>query len=379
MARITSSISFYCRKSKEDKKGLAPIEVSIIIGGKRVFCNLPRKEYPEAFSKATASKRSNDIKEYLEEIRTKFNSYQTDLLRNNIPITPTTIKDCFKNGGIKSYTIADMFDDFLATQAKRTDLSLGAYKRYEYVRNLFYTQFDKTQEIETITCSAIDRFYIYLQSRYNTATSASHMTRLKTIITYAINDGRLKINPFKNIKVKHSHKKIEYLTEEELQRIINTKIDNRSLEDVRDAFILQASSGLAYVDLYNLRKEDIKIDDNGNHYITKNRQKTGTEYTTVILKEGVDVLHKHDYNIHILSNQKYNAYLKAIADLAGIDKNLTTHIARKTFCCRLLNRGVSINTVAKCAGHSDIKITRSYYATLQENTVISEVTSAFAK
>ena len=379
MARITSSISFYCRKSKEDKKGLAPIEVSIIIGGKRVFCNLPRKEYPEAFSKATASKRSNDIKEYLEEIRTKFNSYQTDLLRNNIPITPTTIKDCFKNGGIKSYTIADMFDDFLATQAKRTDLSLGAYKRYEYVRNLFYTQFDKTQEIETITCSAIDRFYIYLQSRYNTATSASHMTRLKTIITYAINDGRLKINPFKNIKVKHSHKKIEYLTEEELQRIINTKIDNRSLEDVRDAFILQASSGLAYVDLYNLRKEDIKIDDNGNHYITKNRQKTGTEYTTVILKEGVDVLHKHNYNIHILSNQKYNAYLKAIADLAGIDKNLTTHIARKTFCCRLLNRGVSINTVAKCAGHSDIKITRSYYATLQENTVISEVTSAFAK
>lgn len=379
MARITSSISFYCRKSKEDKKGLAPIEVSIIIGGKRIFCNLPRKEYPEAFSKATASKRSNEIKDYLEEIRTKFNSYQTDLLRNNIPITPTTIKDCFKNGGIKSYTIADMFNDFLSTQARRKDLSIGSYKRYEYVRNLFYTQFDKDQEIETITCSAIDRFYIYLQSRYNTATSASHMTRLKTIITYAINDGRLKINPFKNVKVKHSHKKIEYLTEEELQRIINTKIDNKSLEDVRDAFILQASSGLAYIDLYNLRKEDIKIDESGNHYITKNRQKTGTEYTTVILKEGVDVLRKHDYHLHILSNQKYNAYLKAIADLSGIDKVLTTHMARKTFCCRLLNKGVSINTVARCAGHSDIKITRSYYATLQENTVISEVTSAFSR
>ena len=81
--------------------------------------------------------------------------------------------------------------------------------------------------------------------------------------------------------------------------------------------------------------------------------------------------------MHILTNQKYNEYLKQVATLAGIETNLTTHVARKTFCCMLLNRGVSINTVAKCAGHQDIKVTKSYYATLKESTVIKEVTEAF--
>lgn len=92
---------------------------------------------------------------------------------------------------------------------------------------------------------------------------------------------------------------------------------------------------------------------------------------------GVEILRRHNYNLHIITNQKYNLFLKTIQTLANIDKTLTTHIARKTFCCLLLNRGVNINTVAKCAGHQDIKITRSYYATLQESTVIKEVKQAF--
>ena len=203
------------------------------------------------------------------------------------------------------------------------------------------------------------------------------MTRLKTIIKYGMDDGKLKQNPFKNIRIKHHKKKIEYLTEEELNRIYDLQIDNKSLEDIRDAFCFQASTGLAYADLLNLKKEDIRITEDGTHYITKARKKTGTEYTTVILPMGVEVLKRHNYNLHIISNQKYNLFLKTLATLCNINKNLTTHLARKTFCCLLLNKGVSINTVAKCAGHQDIKITRSYYATLQESTVIKEVTLAF--
>ena len=173
-------------------------------------------------------------------------------------------------------------------------------------------------------------------------------------------------------------KRIEYLTEEELKRIHDLDIDNKSLSDVRDAFLFQASTGLAYIDLLNLTGEDIRITGDGTHYITKNRHKTGSEYTTVILPMGVEVLRRHNYRLRVITNQKYNLYLKTIQDLAGIEgKTLTTHLARKTFCCLLLNRGVDINTVARCAGHQDIKITRSYYATLQESTVIREVTQAF--
>lgn len=380
MTRLTSSIAFYCRNCKKDKKGLAPIEASIIISGQRTFINLPRKERPEEFKQQTTTRKQTDVKQYLEEVRTLFNRYQTELLQNNLPITTQTLKETFRNGGVASYTIERLFNDFLTQQQRRIDhnLTYGAYQKYEYVRNLFYKHIDKNKEVGAITPSVIDSFYISLQQHYNTATSASHMTRLKTIITYGINDGKIKINPFKNVKVKHSHKKIEYLTEEELNRIYNLDIDNKSLSDVRDAFLFQASTGLAYVDLLNLKKEDIKITEDGTHYITKNRHKTDSEYTTVVLPMGVEMLKRHNYKIRVITNQKYNLILKTIQLLANIqNKTLTTHIARKTFCCLLLNKGVNINTVAKCAGHNDIKITRSYYATLQENTIIKEINQAF--
>ena len=375
----TYNINFYCRNSKVTKKGLAPIEISILINSKRCFIQLPRKEYPDVFKKSVESKRNNPVKEYIDEVRSQFNKVQLDMMRNGIVLTADNLKDYFKTGGVKPYTVEDLFNDFLSLNKKRVgiDLTEGAYKRYEYVRNLFLKQVSPTLEVANITCSMIDEFYIYLQSRYNTATSASHITRLKTVITYAINDGRLQINPFKNVKVKHYKKKIEYLTEEELDKIYNLHIENKSLCNVRDAFIVQAYTGLAYIDLYNLHREDIKTDADGNYYITKSRQKTGTEFTTVVLNRGVEILKKHDFQLKVLTNQKYNDYLKQIAVYAGIDKTLTTHIARKSFCCMLLNRGVSINTVAKCAGHSDIKITKSYYATLQESTVIKEVTAVF--
>lgn len=377
--RTTYSLSFYCRQSKTDKKGLASIEISLIVNGKRIFIQLPRKEYPAEFKKAVESKRNNPIKEYVNEVRNKFNEIQLDMMRNGITLTADTLREYYRNGGFKPYSVEDLFNEFLALNKKRigNDLTQAAYQKYEYVRNLFYTQVSPKTEVRNITCSVVDNFYIFLQSKYNIATSASHMTRLKTVITYAINDGKLTVNPFKNVKVKHYHKKIEYLTEDELNKIYNTPIENKSLADVRDAFVLQSNCGLAYIDLFYLKKDDIKIDENGNHYITKNRHKTNSEYTTVILKQGVEILKKHNYNIHILSNQKYNSYLKQIAVICGINKNLTTHLARKTFCCMLLNKGVSINTVAKCAGHQDIKITRSYYATLRESTVIKEVTEVF--
>ena len=377
--RNTYNINVYCRSSKADKNGLAPFEVSIIINGKRCFIQLPRKDRPDVFKKAVESKRGNDIKDYISEIRTQFNSIQLDMLKNHIALTADSLREYYRNGGFKPYTVEDLFTEFLAINKKRigTDLTQAAYQKYEYVRDLFYTQVSPTTEVCNITCSMIENFYIYLQSRYNIATSASHITRLKTVITFAMNDGRLSINPFKNIKVKHYRKKIEFLTEEELDKLYTTQIDNKSLANVRDAFILQSYCGLAYCDLNNLQNSDIKVDGEGNHYITKQRQKTGTEFTTVILPRGVEVLKKHDYHLRILTNQKYNEYLKQVAVLCGINKHLTTHIARKTFCCMLLNRGVSINTVAKCAGHSDIKITKSYYATLQESTVIKEVTAVF--
>ena len=103
--RTTSSLQFYCRESKANKNGLSPIEASIIINGKRVFINLPRKETPEDFKRLTTNKKGNDLKDYLYEVRTKFNEVQTDMMRNNIPLSAESLKEYFKTGGVKPYTL----------------------------------------------------------------------------------------------------------------------------------------------------------------------------------------------------------------------------------------------------------------------------------
>ena len=236
---------------------------------------------------------------------------------------------------------------------------------------------DKTKELTSITPSTIEAFLIDCNSKYEQSTVCGIMTRIKTVLTYQKDNNKLQINPFLNVKYGRGKKDIVYLTEEELAKINNLEIDNKSLSDVRDAFILQASTGLAYIDIFNLKKEDIQIAEDGTHYIIKNRCKTNTQYTTVVLPYGVEVLKKHNYQLHIITNQKYNLFLKNIQALAGIETKLTTHLARKTFATLMLNKGVRLETVSKALGHSNTKVTQSAYGKLLSNTVISELKSVF--
>ena len=377
--RATYSLSFYCRNSKTDKKGLAPIELSIIINGKRVFINLPRKEYPDVFKKASESKRNNPIREFCDEIRSQFNSIQLDMMRNGIPLTSESLKEYFRSGGVKPYTIEDAFEEYRQLLSKRVDIDLtySAYRKYLDAFNCFFKYVDKKKELTTITPAVIEGFLVDCNSKYQTSTVCGIMTRIKTVIQFQKDNNRLQINPFLNVKYGRGKKDIIYLTENELDRLFNLQIDNQSLSDVRDAFILQASTGLAYIDIYNLKREDIKIAEDGTHYIIKNRHKTDVQYTTMVLPKGVEVLKKHNYQLHIISNQKYNYFLKTLQGLANIQTNLTTHIARKTFATLLINRGCRLEVVSKSLGHANTKVTASAYAKLFNSTVIDEIKAVF--
>ena len=375
---MTSSLSFYCRPSKMDKRGLAPIEASIIINGKRLFCNLPRKERPADFKRALSQRRANDIKDYLEEVRGKFNGYQTELLQNNLPITAATLKTCFQNGGVRSYTIGDLFTDYLSLLSKRVgiDLTRGAYRKYELTKELFLKHIDKDLEITSLTPAVIQDYYITLQKTYKPNSAASYIAKTKTFIQHGIDNGHIRINPFQGLKVHRERKAIDYLTDDEIERLRTARIDNESLNNVRDAFLLQIYSGLSYIDLEHLREEDIR-EENGTWYIQKRRVKTGVTYTAVILPEGVEVLRRHNYRMRVISNQKMNCWLKQVMVLAGIDHPLVTHLGRKTYGHILLNKGVRLETVAKSLGHSNPRTTARYYAEVSPDTIIKEVTQAF--
>lgn len=377
--RTTHTIKFYCRYSKANKDGLANIEVSLIINQKRVFINLPRKEYPSIFKKSVESKRGNEIKEYLDEVRRKFNTIELDMMRNNLPLTAESVREYFKNGGVKSMTVGDLFDEYLSILSKRVgkDLTHSAYKKYQNAFDCFLKFCDRNTELIAVTPALAEKFLVDCNSKYQASTTCGILTKIKTAFSFAKDDNKIQINPFNRLKYSRGKKDITYLTESEIKAIYDLKIDNKSLSDVRDCFILQASTGLSFADLYKLAKEDIHIDSDGTHYIVKNRQKTGSQFTTVVLPMGVEVLKKHNYQLHIISNQKYNFLLKTIQQLTGIQTTITSHLARRSFATLLLNKGVRLEVVSKALAHSSVKITQSYYSKLLNRTVINEIKAVF--
>lgn len=370
--RTTFNISFVCRPSKVTRTGKAPVEMSIIINGKRTYLSLPIKEDPKVFQKAITSKKSNPIKEYVEQMYQKVTIAQTELLKQGNPITPVTIKEYIQNGCSNSYSVEDLFTEYLKILRKRVGVNLTAavYRKYEIVRDLFYNTINSDKQVTEITNGVIANFYAELNKKYESTTAAAMMVKLKTVVTFALDNNKLQINPFNGIKISKRTKEVEFLTESEIKTIKEKNLNGR-LAKVRDLFIFQCFTGLAYVDMANLTSEDYQIVGN-QIYIKKNRQKTGVSFTTVLFEEASEIVKRYDYELPVLSNQKYNSYLKEIGDLCGITKSMHTHIGRHTFATMALNRGLSIEVVSKMLGHSNVKQTM-HYAKLIDETVLKAV------
>ena len=374
--RTTFSLSYYCRQSKADRNGQAPIELGITINGCRKFINLPCKCSPTEFG---YKRKPRHIQEFIDANRVMVTNIMTEMARIGEPLTTESLRRYLRTGGVKSYTIRDLFNDYMKLISKRVDaddLTMRAYDKYKLVERQFAQHIDFSLEVTAITPAVIQDFYVTLKSKYQDSTSCGMMTKLKTIVKYAMDNGKLKVNPFQSTKINKGKSDIIYLTESQLKQIVDCQIDNVSLSNIRDAFVLQASTGLAYCDILELKKEDIKINETGTYYISKQRQKTGTTYTSVILPAGVAVLEKHGGCIpKIISNQKYNMFLKTLQTLCGISTTLTTHVARRTYATMLLNKGVRLETVSRCLGHVNTRITQAAYAEFLDATIIKEVTS----
>jgi site-specific recombinase XerD len=139
---------------------------------------------------------------------------------------------------------------------------------------------------------------------------------------------------------------------------------------VRDIFIFCCFTGLAYADVKKLTKDDVVIGVDGEQWIKTRRIKTDTRSNIPILPIAQTIIEKYMDNelmkvknlvLPVLSNQKMNAYIKEIADLCGINKNLTFHLARHTFATTVtLSNGVPIESVSKMLGHTNLKTTQHY-------------------
>lgn len=204
--------------------------------------------------------------------------------------------------------------------------------------------------------------------KYQQVTIWGYHKRLRSYVRMAVRDGYVDKYPYQFFKVSKGQQKLRnYLTDDELNRVRTCEIKNERVEKIRDLFVFQCYTGLAYVDLAKFNYQTDVENRKGKLYIIDARQKSGEHYYIQLLKPTLDILKKYDYSLPIVSNAKYNLFLKDVADYAGIDKNLTTHMARHTFAVWALKNGTKMEVLAKMLGHSDIKTTQIYAEIVQQS------------
>jgi site-specific recombinase XerD len=171
----------------------------------------------------------------------------------------------------------------------------------------------------------------------------------------------LTTNPFKDFPCRYKNPDRPYLTESEINRLNSYVFPTDKLTRVRDLFLFQVYTGLSYSDMTALTSANIEVGIDGKQWVIINRVKTGTRSAIPLLPIALELLIKYNYKLPVCSNQKLNKYLKELAEICNINKNLTSHIGRHTFATTVcLGHGVPIETVSKMLGHIDIKTTQIY-------------------
>ena len=377
--RQTFSTQFYCRKSKADKKGFAPVELSIVINGERTYLRLPRKERPEEFAKAIESKRDNAIKVYLESQRVLLNKVVEDMQYAGVEITAENLKESYKRGGIAPfYTLGQLWHDIIdnkTIEKANGDLDEDTYHRYLLARDAFYeaTGYNGDTPAQNVELQDLHRLQQHLRSKgRKQSTIHQYHAKCKAAFTLAFNRGKIKSNPYSQFKMdKGERKEIIWLTPKELGTLTKKDFSTERLSRVRDLFLFQCYSGLSYGDMAELERKDYQENGKGQIFIEKHRKKTGVRFLSMILAEGKRILEKYDYELPVIKNQNYNAYLKEIGSICKIEKPMHSHIGRHTAATYLLNRSVPMEMVAKVLGHSTTKQTR-HYAKLLDKSVFDE-------
>lgn len=239
----------------------------------------------------------------------------------------------------------------------------------------------KDIHLKALRASFLEQYEYYLKTDKKLAQSTLNkaIQRFRKVILYAIAEDYLTKDPFLLFKYKTVKKEVIFLTVDELQRLEEQSFDIARIEKVKDLFIFCCYTGLAYKEMASLTKEDIVTEFDANLWLNIHRTKTNKGYKVPLLPKALDIINKYKGEDDMLvfkniSNQRFNGYLKEIADVVGIKKTLTHHIARKTFASTvLLYNNVPMKIVSELLGHSSIKTTESSYGKIVQRSISKEI------
>ena len=325
------------------------------------------------------SKESQEINRYITVIKNKIYSIEQQYISEGKPITAISLRDSYLGKDSNKKMLLEIFEDHNKKVNKLigSDFAAGTAERYRTAKKHVSDFIQKEYGVQDLLVKNVDHKFItgyeyYLKTKRNCShnTAIKYITNFKKIILIAYANDWIDKDPFLNWKAKLKIVDREFLTEDEIQKMVEKELHTPRLDLVRDIFVFSCFTGLAYADVQKLSKNDIVIGIDGERWIKTKRSKTDTRSNIPILPIAETILKKYsnhpdilnsDKVLPILSNQKMNAYLKEIADLCKISKNLTFHLARHTFATTVtLTNGVPIESVSKMLGHKSLKTTQHY-------------------
>ena len=387
-------LAFFPRKPYADRSEY-PLFVRISIGGQRTEFKIGRSVDPANWDQARnmcrgRSRRDQELNKYLELVRSRFFDIHNMLLRENKPINPAIMKAHFLGTMEQPKMLCEVFretNEKRKEELDRGDIVKPTYQRWmrcvDYLEEFLKLHYKVADiPLKEVTSGMLDDFEHFLRMKKSCANNAAvrYLRCVKNVLQYALAHKWITDDPFFGKKYQRTYAERQFLTEKELAAVISLDLkDIPRLEVVRDTFVFCCFTGLAFCDVKTLKKTDITEDSGGCTWIRKPREKTGELSVIPLLDVPRQIAEKYADTpvvvstgvvIPVITNQKMNAYLKEIADLAKIPKLLTTHVARHTFATMSLCNDVSIEVISKMLGHSDIKTTQ-IYAKMQDSAVQS--------
>lgn len=378
------SVLFWLFKAKRTKDGMIPIYVRITIKGVREDFSSGKKIHADYWDDENGKAKSScpdakQINSYIRKTQVELEKHYERLKGDNEVITPKMVREAYQPAPVNKKTLmqAFVFHNSLFSQlVEKGKGSPATLKRYERLKGKvegFLTKKFKVEDIplEDIEYATATKFYHYLlMDDIDENTAMKYVKTLKQVIKKVVDHGWIKYNPIAGFKCPYKDPDRDYLEMKEILSIYKKEIEIERVATVRDVYIFCCFTGFAYETVYSLQYENIFTGVDGRLWISKDRAKSGTEETVPLLPIAIEIIEKYrnhpyclenDKLLPVNCNQRYNAYLKEIADLCGIKKNLTTHTARHTFATTVtLENDVPIETVSKMLGHKDIRTTQIY-------------------
>ncbi len=378
------SILFYAKRAKTTTDGLVPIYIRVTVAGERIELSTKRYTLPEKWSVEGScmkghSAEAKSINSFLDTLKAKVFDYQQQLIREDEVVNAENMRNKILGVEKRSHMLIGIFQQHnqeIKALVGR-EFATATYTRYETslkhtIAFLKWKYKVSDIDIRKINHELVTSYEFYLKSvhKCNQNTTAKYIKNFGKIVRICLANGWIERDPFINYKCKIVEVERAFLSQDEIETMFNKVLATDRLNQVKDIFLFSCFTGLAYVDVKKLSRKNIGFGVDGERWIFINRTKTDTRSNIPILPIASYLLEKYENHpqvvnqdklLPILSNQKMNSYLKEIADVCEINKELTFHIARHTFATTVtLSNGVPIESVSKMLGHKNLKTTQHY-------------------